>query len=131
MTLQPFLGPWPLFSVSWSYTQSVGLLGRGISPSRGRFLYTEQHKHRLNIKYRHLALSWIRTHDPSVRAGEDISCLRPRGHCDGPSTRLSLFNSTPFEPVKEHYRIRGSPSILSCCSVCEISVQMYHWKGVT
>jgi hypothetical protein len=21
-------------------------------------------------------------HDPSVRAGEDISCLRPRGHCD-------------------------------------------------
>jgi hypothetical protein len=29
-----------------------------------------------------LALSVIRTHDPSVRAAEDISCLRPRGHCD-------------------------------------------------
>jgi hypothetical protein len=28
------------------------------------------------------ALSEIRIHDPSVRAGEDGSCLRPRGHCD-------------------------------------------------
>jgi hypothetical protein len=27
------------------------------------------------------ALSAIRTHDPSVRASEDGSCLRPRGHC--------------------------------------------------
>jgi hypothetical protein len=28
------------------------------------------------------ALSGIRTHDPSVRASEDSSCLRPLGHCD-------------------------------------------------
>jgi hypothetical protein len=28
------------------------------------------------------ALSGIRTHDPSVRAGEDDSSLRLRGHCD-------------------------------------------------
>jgi hypothetical protein len=28
------------------------------------------------------ALSGIQTHDPSVRAGEDCSCLRRRGHCD-------------------------------------------------
>jgi hypothetical protein len=28
------------------------------------------------------ALSGIRTHDPSVRASEDSSCIRPRGHCD-------------------------------------------------
>jgi hypothetical protein len=32
------------FSVSWSYTPSVGLHGGGISPSQG--LHTEQHKHR-------------------------------------------------------------------------------------
>jgi hypothetical protein len=57
------------------YTQSVGLLGRGISPSQGRYLHTEQHK---DIH----ALSGIRTHDPSVRAGKDGSCLRPRGNCD-------------------------------------------------
>jgi hypothetical protein len=28
------------------------------------------------------ALTGIRTHDPSFLAGEDSSCLRPRGHCD-------------------------------------------------
>jgi hypothetical protein len=29
------------------------------------------------------ALSGIRTQDPSIRAGEDSSCLRPRGHLIG------------------------------------------------
>jgi hypothetical protein len=36
------------FSVSWSFTQSVGLLGREISPSQGRYLHTGQHKHRIS-----------------------------------------------------------------------------------
>jgi hypothetical protein len=53
--------------------QSVGFLGRGISPSQGRYLAQTQNKHR------HPCLSGLRTHDPSVRVGEDISCLRPRG----------------------------------------------------
>jgi hypothetical protein len=44
-------GPWPLFSFL-IYTQSVGLLGRGMRPSQGRYLYTEQHKHRINA-HRH------------------------------------------------------------------------------
>jgi hypothetical protein len=30
------------------YTQSVGLLERGISPSQGRYLHTGQHKQRIN-----------------------------------------------------------------------------------
>jgi hypothetical protein len=60
------------FSVSWYFTQLVGLLGRGISPSQGRYL-TQTDIH---------SLSGIRTHDPSVRAGENISCLRPQGHWD-------------------------------------------------
>jgi hypothetical protein len=34
----------PAFSVSWSYTQTVGLLEPGIGPSQGRYLYTGQHK---------------------------------------------------------------------------------------
>jgi hypothetical protein len=37
------------------------------------------------------ALSVIRTLDPSFRAGEDNSCLRPRGHCD----RLDCTYQTP------------------------------------
>jgi hypothetical protein len=34
----------------------------------------------------------IRTHDPSVRAGEDSSRLRPRGHCDRHITALHCKN---------------------------------------
>jgi hypothetical protein len=45
------------FSVSWSFTQSVGLLERGISPSQGHYLHTEQHKHRRNA-HRHPCLEW-------------------------------------------------------------------------
>jgi hypothetical protein len=41
MALQPFVGPWPLFQFLDLFTQSVGLLGRGISPSQGRYLHTE------------------------------------------------------------------------------------------
>jgi hypothetical protein len=33
-------------------------------------------------QHRHPSLSGIRTHDPSVRASEDSSCLRLRGRCD-------------------------------------------------
>jgi hypothetical protein len=66
-----------LFSLQFlNRRQLVGLLGRGISPIQGRYL----HKHRINTNIR--ALNVIRTHDSSVRAGEDISCLRPRSHCD-------------------------------------------------
>jgi hypothetical protein len=54
------------------YTQSVGLLGRGISPSQGRYLRTEQHKHRM-----------FRTHDPSVQVG---------GHCDRQWMVICLLN---------------------------------------
>jgi hypothetical protein len=50
------------------------------SARRKAATYTGQHKHRINANIR--ASSGIRTHDPSVQAGEDISCPRPRGHCD-------------------------------------------------
>jgi hypothetical protein len=39
------------------YTQPVGLLGRWISPSQGRYFHTEQHKHRLNAR-KHPRLDW-------------------------------------------------------------------------
>jgi hypothetical protein len=39
------------------YTQSVGLLGQGISPSQGCYLHTEQHKHRITA-HRHPCLEW-------------------------------------------------------------------------
>jgi hypothetical protein len=69
-----FVGPWPLFQFL-NPTQSVELLGRGISPSQGRYLHTEQHKHRINAHTDIHASSGIRPHDPNVRAGKDGSCL--------------------------------------------------------
>jgi hypothetical protein len=38
------------------------------------------------------ASSGIRTNDPSVRVGEDISCLRPRRHCDRLKMHFPLQN---------------------------------------
>jgi hypothetical protein len=64
------------------FTQTIGLFGRMISPSQGRYLHTGEHKHRINAHTDIYALSGIRTHDPSVRASEDSSCPRPRGHYD-------------------------------------------------
>jgi hypothetical protein len=78
VSLQPFVGPWPLFSFLIFYTVGRNF-GRGIGPSQGRYLHTEQPKHRKTHTDIH-ASSAIRTHDPSVCAGEDNSCLRPRGH---------------------------------------------------
>jgi hypothetical protein len=39
------------------YTQSVGLLGRVISQSQGRYLHTEQHRQRINAG-RHPCFEW-------------------------------------------------------------------------
>jgi hypothetical protein len=44
MALHPFLVPWPIFQFLDLFRQSVELLGRGISSSQGRYLYTVQHK---------------------------------------------------------------------------------------
>jgi hypothetical protein len=78
----PWLGPGLFFSFVIFFTHTVGLLGLVVSPSQGRYLYRGQHKHRTNAYTNIHAFSGIRTHDPSVPASEDNSCLRPRGHCD-------------------------------------------------
>jgi hypothetical protein len=44
VAVQPFVGPLSLFQFLDLFTQSVGLLGRGISPSQGRYQHTGQHK---------------------------------------------------------------------------------------
>jgi hypothetical protein len=86
MALQPFVRPWPLFQFRKYilFTQTIGLLGRVISLLQGPYLHTEQHKHRINAHTDIHDSSGIRTHDPSVRAGEDSSCIRQRGHYDRP-----------------------------------------------
>jgi hypothetical protein len=58
----------------------AGLLGRGSSPSQGRYLHTEEHKRGINGHNANIySLIGIRTHDRSVRTSEDSSCLRLSG----------------------------------------------------
>jgi hypothetical protein len=83
------LAPGLLFSFVIFLTQTVGLLGRGISQSQGLYLHTGQHKHRINTHTDIHALNGIRNHDPSVRASKESSYLRSCGHCD----RLSEYTS--------------------------------------
>jgi hypothetical protein len=77
LALQPFLGSWPLLQFHNLFYTDDRLLIRLISPSQGRYLHTEKHKHRINTYTDIHALSRFRTHDTSVRASEDSSCLRP------------------------------------------------------
>jgi hypothetical protein len=72
-------GSWPLF-------QFINLDTVGRNPWTGdqpvaRPLFTEQHKHRINA-HRHPFFEWDSNPRSSVRAREDSSCLRPRGHCE-------------------------------------------------
>jgi hypothetical protein len=104
MALQPFVGTWSLFPACCSYTQSVGLLGQGIIPSQRLYIHTEQHKRRIKAHFTDIhASTETRTHDPSVRASEVGSCLRPRGHCDRHDTWIVnpkwSWISTPLRNV--------------------------------
>jgi hypothetical protein len=84
--------PWPLF-------QFLNLYTVGRTPWEGDQPVTRPlPAHRTAQTQNKLtdihASSGIRTHDPSVRAGEDGSCPRTRGHCDRHiSSRLHEFTS--------------------------------------
>jgi hypothetical protein len=90
------LGPCLSFSFVIFIIQLVGPLGRVISPSQGRYMHTGQHKHRIDANTDIHTLSGIRTHDPSFRAREDNSYLRPCGHSDRPRASFSTNKSKLF-----------------------------------
>jgi hypothetical protein len=99
MTLQPLLGPGLFFSFVIFFTQTVGLLGRAISPSQFRYLHTEQHKHRINA-HRHPCLQWDsspRSHRSSERRQFTPQTARPLWSVDSIDFQykisLKLFSS--------------------------------------
>jgi hypothetical protein len=89
MAQQPLVGPWLLLEfhdrfytngrTPWTSDQPVA------RPLPIHRTIQTQNKH-TDIH----ALSGIRTHNPSVRANEDSSCLRPRRHCDRPEEGVQL-----------------------------------------
>jgi hypothetical protein len=86
MAVPAHSGHWPLIQFCNHFSQTVKFLGRVISPSQSHCLSTEQHKHRINTN------RGIRTHDPSVRASEGSSCLRPE------ATVTVVWGSTRIDP---------------------------------
>jgi hypothetical protein len=82
MALQPFVGPWSLFQFLDPIHSRYDSLDGGSARCKAA-TYTQNNKHTLKAHDTDIhAFSSIRTHDPSVRAREDSSCLRPRGYCD-------------------------------------------------
>jgi hypothetical protein len=65
----------------------------GDQPNSKAFTYTGQHKHRKTWTDVH-ALSGIQTHDPSVRAADDSTCLRLHSHCDRQNHNLRYANKS-------------------------------------
>jgi hypothetical protein len=89
--LQSFVGAWPLFQFLNLYTVSRTTWTE-IGPSQGRYLHTEQHKHRINAN-RYPCFEWD-SNPRSQRSSErDSSYLRPRGHCDRRSALRTTFKS--------------------------------------
>jgi hypothetical protein len=125
--LQSFCWTFAAFSVSWSYTQSVRLLGRGISPSQGRYLHTEEHKHRINA-HRHPCLEWDskprsrrwneRSQFMSVWSG--VEFLIPANTQKSGSIIAGLFSLPFFTSMWNSYHL--SPVALSAKQVGFISV---------
>jgi hypothetical protein len=82
MALPAHSGLLPLIQLHDNFSQTVGLLGRVISPSQSLYLNIGQHKQNKRIHTTNIhALSGIRTHDLSVRASENSSCLKPGIDC--------------------------------------------------
>jgi hypothetical protein len=81
MAVQPFVGPWPISHFHNPIQSRYDSLDGG-SARRKAATYKQDSTNRINTDIH--ATSEIRTYDPSIRAGEDISCLRPRDHCDRP-----------------------------------------------
>jgi hypothetical protein len=89
-----------------SMRQLVGLLGRVIGPTQGLYLHRTT-QHRETQTHIH-APSRIRTCDLNIRAAEDSTCLRPRGHWDRPLENLRVKLCMHFSSSYRWYMLRAS-----------------------
>jgi hypothetical protein len=80
MTLQPFVGPWPLSFLIFLHSRYDSLDGESACRKATTHIQDSTNTEQTHTDIH--TLSGIRNHDPSVWAGKDISCLRSRGHCD-------------------------------------------------
>jgi hypothetical protein len=79
-------GPRPLIQFRNHFSQTVGLLGLGISPSQGRYVNTGQHKHRINAYTHQISMPWM-GFEPTIPAserGKTVHDLEPASSVTGP-----------------------------------------------
>jgi hypothetical protein len=81
MTLQTFVGYWPLFRFLNPIHSRYDSLDGGSARHKAA-TYTQNNTNTEETHTDINALSGIQTQDTSVRASQDSPCLRPRGHCD-------------------------------------------------
>jgi hypothetical protein len=93
-------GPWPLLSVSWSFLQTVGLLGRVISSSQGLYLNTGQHKHRTNTYTHQTPMPWVgfETTTPASERAKTVHAL------DRSATVTGLNATTTLKKIRLMWR---------------------------
>jgi hypothetical protein len=80
MALQPFVRSWQLFQFLDFYTVDRTPWTGDQPFARPLPTHGTQAQNK-GTQYRHPCFVWD-SYDPSVRASEDSSCLRPRGYCD-------------------------------------------------
>jgi hypothetical protein len=109
------------FSVSLSFTQSVGLLGRGISPSQGRYLHTEQHEHRINGD-RHPCLKW-----DSNQRSQCLSGRRKRHALDRAAT---VIGQVAIHLPQLHKQLHEAESFVEATSCSANQKKLLNFYGI-
>jgi hypothetical protein len=111
---------WTLVSFQFIFTQSVGLLEGDQTAARPLPAHTGQHKERINA-HRQRCLKFYSNPRSRCSAGEGISCLRQRGHCDQrsritikPWSRLLRENPFLSQLVKRFPTFHETRILLSC-----------------
>jgi hypothetical protein len=73
------------------------------------------------------ALSGIRTHDSTVRAVEDSTCLRPRGHWDWQHLAVHTVNISSIKKA-EHQDKKCFPVVLYVCKTWSLALREVYYK---
>jgi hypothetical protein len=128
----PLLSPGLFFSCVIFFAQTVGFLGREISLSQGRCLHTGQHKQNKRTHTDIYASSGIRAYDPSVRASEDGSCFRPRGHRDRHPTVITEAKCQGLSPPNRPTTILNQlhPLLTICLTKIHLNIS-FHLPGLS
>jgi hypothetical protein len=75
MVLPAHSRPWPLIQFRKHFSQTVGLLGRVISPPQGRYLNTGQHKHKINAHQTSMPWEGFKPTTPAFEWAKTVHAL--------------------------------------------------------